>query len=128
MFSTPLKLALAAAGYGALYELFPIKWTVLNANFVYSITVETGKFDFIRHSVVNIAAAAGDGALYGLFRIKWIVLNAKFVYSITVETGKFDFIRHSVVNIAADCGRLSRRNNRGKKARFCGTCSLTAWR
>ena len=56
VFSMPTKLALAAAGDGALYGLFPIGWIVLNAIFVYAITVETGKFDIIRHSVVNIAA------------------------------------------------------------------------
>jgi lactate permease len=56
VFSMPAMLALAAIGDGALYGLFPIGWIVLNAIFVYSITVETGKFDIIRHSVVNIAA------------------------------------------------------------------------
>ncbi|MEO7359901.1 MAG: L-lactate permease [Gemmatimonadaceae bacterium] len=56
VFSMPAKLAFAAVGDGALYGLFPIGWIVLNAIFVYSITVETGKFDIIRHSVVNIAA------------------------------------------------------------------------
>ena len=56
VYSMPTTLALAAAADGALYGLFPIGWIVLNAIFVYSITVETGKFDIIRHSVVNIAA------------------------------------------------------------------------
>lgn len=56
VFSMPATLALAAVGDGALFGLFPIGWIVLNAIFVYSVTVETGKFDIIRHSVVNIAA------------------------------------------------------------------------
>ena len=56
VFNMPTTLALAAVGDGALYGLFPIGWIVLNAIFVYSITVETGKFDIIRHSVVSIAA------------------------------------------------------------------------
>ncbi|MEP6780579.1 MAG: L-lactate permease [Gemmatimonadaceae bacterium] len=56
VFSMPTRLAIAAVGDGALYGLFPIGWIVLNAIFVYSITVETGKFDIIRHSIVGIAA------------------------------------------------------------------------
>ena len=36
----PMPLALAAVGDGALYGLFPIGWIVLNAIFVYAITVE----------------------------------------------------------------------------------------
>ncbi|MBL0169872.1 MAG: lactate permease LctP family transporter [Gemmatimonadaceae bacterium] len=55
VFGMPLPLALAAAGDGALYGLFPIGWIVLNAIFVYAITVETGSFDIVRHSVVGIA-------------------------------------------------------------------------
>jgi lactate permease len=42
-------------GDGALYGLFPIGWIVLNAIFVYAITVQTGTFDVVRHSVVGIA-------------------------------------------------------------------------
>ena len=56
VFSMPPQLAVAAVVDGTVYGLFPIGWIVLNAIFVYSITVETGKFDIIRHSVVNIAA------------------------------------------------------------------------
>ena len=56
VFGMPTQLAVAAIGDGMLYGLFPIGWIVLNAIFVYSITVETGKFDIIRHSVVSIAA------------------------------------------------------------------------
>ncbi len=55
VFGMPMPLALAAVGDGALYGLFPIGWIVLNAIFVYAITVETGMFDIIRHSVVGIA-------------------------------------------------------------------------
>lgn len=52
----PMPLAFAAVGHGALYGLFPIGWIVLNAIFVYAITVETGTFDVVRASVVGIAA------------------------------------------------------------------------
>lgn len=51
----PAPLALSAVTYGALYGLFPIGWIVLNALFVYAITVHTGMFDVVRDSVVSIA-------------------------------------------------------------------------
>ena len=56
VFGMPLPLAFAAVGHGALYGLFPIGWIVLNAIFVYAITVHTGAFDIIRQSVLGIAA------------------------------------------------------------------------
>ncbi len=55
VFGMPLPLAIAAVGNGALYGLFPIGWIVLNAIFVFRVTVETGTFDTVRHSVVGIA-------------------------------------------------------------------------
>ena len=55
VFGMPLPLALAAVGDGALYGLFPIGWIVLNAIFVFRVTVETGTFDTVRYSVVGIA-------------------------------------------------------------------------
>ncbi len=55
VFGMPFSLAMAAAGDGALYGLFPIGWIVLNAIFVYTITVQTGAFDAVRHSVVGLA-------------------------------------------------------------------------
>ncbi|MDQ8161132.1 MAG: L-lactate permease, partial [Gemmatimonadota bacterium] len=51
----PTQLALSAVTYGALYGLFPIGWIVLNALFVFAITVDTGMFDVVRDSVVSIA-------------------------------------------------------------------------
>ena len=51
----PTPLALSAVTYGALYGLFPIGWIVLNALFVFAITVDTGMFDVVRDSVVSIA-------------------------------------------------------------------------
>ena len=53
-YGMPLPLALAAAGYGAAYGLFPIGWIVLAAIFVYDITVRTGKFEIIKHSIAGL--------------------------------------------------------------------------
>jgi lactate permease len=46
---------LAAAGNGAAYGLFPIGWIVLSALFLYSLTVETGHFEIVKHSVLALS-------------------------------------------------------------------------
>ncbi len=51
----PVDTALAAAANGAAFGLFPIGWIVLCAIFVYDITVHTGKFEEIRHTIAGLA-------------------------------------------------------------------------
>jgi lactate permease len=46
---------LAATGYGAAFGLFPIGWIVLAAIFLYNLTVETGQFEVVKHSVMNLS-------------------------------------------------------------------------
>lgn len=46
---------LTAAGYGAAFGLFPIGWIVLAAIFLYSLTVETGQFEIVKHSVMSLS-------------------------------------------------------------------------
>ncbi|MFN0084824.1 MAG: L-lactate permease [Blastocatellia bacterium] len=55
VYGMPVKLALASAGYGAAFGLFPIGWIVLGAIFVYDITVETGKFEIIKQTIAGLA-------------------------------------------------------------------------
>ncbi|MFN0120188.1 MAG: L-lactate permease, partial [Blastocatellia bacterium] len=55
VYGMPAPLALAAAGNGAAYGLFPIGWIVLAAIFVYDITVETGKFEIIKQTIAGLA-------------------------------------------------------------------------
>jgi len=55
VYSMPAGTAGAAAFNGAAYGLFPIGWIVLCAIFVYDITVKTGKFDLIRHTIAGLA-------------------------------------------------------------------------
>src|SRR6266700_7875103 len=40
IFGMPARLAVATAAYGAAYGFLPIGWIVLNAVFLYSLTVE----------------------------------------------------------------------------------------
>jgi lactate permease len=45
----------AAAGYGALFGLLPIGWIVLNAVFLYHLTVEAGAFDTVKRSILALS-------------------------------------------------------------------------
>src|SRR5215510_3284069 len=56
VYGMPAKLALAAAGNGAAFGLFPIGWIVLCAIFVYDITVETGKFEIVKETIAELAS------------------------------------------------------------------------
>ena len=53
-FHMPINAALASAGYGAAFGLFPIGWIILNLLFLYQLTVEKGLFDVLRHSLERI--------------------------------------------------------------------------
>mgnify|MGYP000333167822 CR=1 FL=1 len=44
VYGMPAQLGLASAGYGAAFGLFPIGWIVLNAIFIYNLSVESGGF------------------------------------------------------------------------------------
>lgn len=55
VYGMPTSLALAAAANGAAFGLFPIGWIVLCAIFIYDITVETGKFEVLKHTVAGLA-------------------------------------------------------------------------
>ncbi|RQP96603.1 lactate permease LctP family transporter [Burkholderia stagnalis] len=50
----PVPQALAAAGFGFAYGLWPIAWIIVAAVFLYKIVVKTGQFDIIRASVLSI--------------------------------------------------------------------------
>jgi lactate permease len=54
-FHMPVGAALAAAGYGVGFGLFPIGWLILNLIFLYRMTVEKGWFDELRTSFSHIA-------------------------------------------------------------------------
>ena len=53
-FHMPARLAAATAVYGAGYGLFPIGWIVLNVIFMYQLTVESGRFTILQHSLTGI--------------------------------------------------------------------------
>jgi lactate permease len=54
-FGMPVGPALLSASEGAAYGFFPILWIVLNAIWVYNLTVETGHFDVLRRSFERVS-------------------------------------------------------------------------
>lgn len=56
LYDMPLTLSLAAAANGAAFGLFPIGWLVLNAVFIYDITVKTGQFEISKRTIAGMAS------------------------------------------------------------------------
>src|ERR1700704_3916658 len=55
LFGMPVGQALLAGGEGAAFGFFPILWIVINAIWVYNLTVETGHFDVLRRSFASVS-------------------------------------------------------------------------
>ena len=55
VYGMPAKMAAATAVYGAAYGFLPIGWIVLNAVFLYKLTVATGQFDVLKGSVGRLS-------------------------------------------------------------------------
>ena len=55
IYHMPPQLALAAAGYGALFGLFPIGWILINALFLYNLSVHTGQFTVLQQQVTRLS-------------------------------------------------------------------------
>ncbi|MEK7753176.1 MAG: L-lactate permease, partial [Acidobacteriota bacterium] len=55
VYGMPAKLTLASAGYGAAFGLFPIGWIVLNAIFIYNLSVETGGFKVLQDRMSGLS-------------------------------------------------------------------------
>ena len=56
VYRMPWRMAGASALTGAAFGLFPIGWIVLNAIFVYDITVKTGKFEIVKDTIAGLAS------------------------------------------------------------------------
>jgi lactate permease len=55
VYGMPASSALATAAYGAAYGVLPIGWIVVNAVFLYNLTVATGQFDIVKASVARLS-------------------------------------------------------------------------
>ncbi|MFI5955195.1 L-lactate permease [Cryptosporangium sp. NPDC051539] len=55
IYSMPVGQALLATTEGAAFGFFPILWIVINAIWVYNMTVATGHFDVLRRSFTSVS-------------------------------------------------------------------------
>src|SRR5215218_616585 len=55
IYPMPAGQALVAASEGAVFGFFPILWIVINAIWIYNMTVETGHFDVLRRSFASVS-------------------------------------------------------------------------
>src|SRR5437763_3166823 len=55
VYSMPAGQALLSASEGAAFGFFPILWIVLNAIWVYNLTVASGHFDVLRRSFARVS-------------------------------------------------------------------------
>lgn len=56
VYRMPAAMAGTTFVYGAMFALLPICWTIVNAMFLYNVTVETGRFEQIKNSVAGLSA------------------------------------------------------------------------
>jgi lactate permease len=55
VYHMPAQLTLAAALYGGAFGLFPIGWIILNAIFIYNLSVETGQFAILQKQLSGVS-------------------------------------------------------------------------
>ncbi|HEY6746522.1 MAG TPA: L-lactate permease [Mycobacteriales bacterium] len=55
VYPMPVGQSLLAASEGAVFGFFPILWIVINAIWIYNMTVETGHFDVLRRSFSSVS-------------------------------------------------------------------------
>ena len=53
-FHMPARMAATTAVYGAAYGFMPIGWIIINVIFLYTLTVETGRFKVMQESMMGI--------------------------------------------------------------------------
>jgi len=55
VYGMPVPTAAATTAYGAAYGFLPIGWIILNAVFLYNLTVHTGQFEIVKASVGRLS-------------------------------------------------------------------------
>ena len=55
VYHMPAQLALVAAVYGSAFGFFPIGWILLNAIFIYNLSVETGQFAILQKQLSGVS-------------------------------------------------------------------------
>jgi len=54
-YSMPVGQAVLAGSEGAIFGFFPILWIVINAIWIYTMTVDTGHFDVLRRTFAQVS-------------------------------------------------------------------------
>ena len=54
-YGMPMQYAGLSVVYGALFGLFPVSWIVINALFIYNMSVKTGQFEVVKNSLATIS-------------------------------------------------------------------------
>jgi lactate permease len=55
VYGMPVRMAGSAALLGACFGMLPIGWIVINAIFIYDISVKTGKFEVVKETIAHLA-------------------------------------------------------------------------
>ena len=55
VYHMPAQLTLAAALYGGAFGMFPIGWIILNAIFIYNLSVESGQFAVLQRQLSGVS-------------------------------------------------------------------------
>ncbi|RME94819.1 MAG: L-lactate permease [Verrucomicrobia bacterium] len=55
VYGMPVRMALTASAFGALFGLFPIGWIILNAIFIYDLSVQSGQFEVLQRQIAGIS-------------------------------------------------------------------------
>jgi len=66
VYGMPARPAFASAGYGAAFGLLPIGWLILNAIFIYQLSVETGQFAVLQKQISGLYATGTALLLAGV--------------------------------------------------------------
>ena len=53
-FKMPVAMGVVSMVYGFIYGMWPISWIIIAAVFLYKLSVNSGKFDIIRDSILSI--------------------------------------------------------------------------
>ncbi|HVZ26673.1 MAG TPA: lactate permease LctP family transporter [Sediminibacterium sp.] len=54
VYRMPVSISLLTAANGALYGLFPICWILISAVFLFNLTVRSGRFEMLKHSLARL--------------------------------------------------------------------------
>lgn len=54
VYRMPASLSLLTAANGALYGLFPICWILISSVFLFNLTVRSGRFEVLKHSLAKL--------------------------------------------------------------------------